>query len=126
MSRQIQLFAQAPKRTRRKRVSFRIGVLHESRFSVAGIERILKDYGMKVKVLRCGLSGFSRFIVDAGYANGEDLLSLAGYRYGQVATLEVYTCSPQKARNIIRACGVEFEDEILGENIHLFHKSEVT
>jgi len=120
MSRQIELpISPKQKFKRRKKMVLHIGVLHRSHYSVGSIEDLLKSYKIKVRVTRCGLSGFCRFIVDAGYTTGEDERSIAGKKYSQIATLEVLTYRPILVVRLIRSCGVEFTDEIIGEHCHI-------
>ena len=89
-SQEFSLLKQHP--IRKQRVILQIGTKKycDREYTVAQIEDLLNSIGIKCRVTNCMLSGFSRFVVDYGYLEGEDLRSIAGKKYNQVATLEIF------------------------------------
>jgi len=75
-------------------------------YSAGKTSEVLKDFGFKNKIVACGLSGFTRVMVDQGYIGSESSLSLAGHTYGQIFKMDVYAHreDEEKVKVILRGC----------------------
>ena len=75
-------------------------------YSAGKLNRVLKDFGFRSEITACGLSGFTRSMVELGYIGQESMLSLAGHTYGQIFKMNVYSHpeDEEKVKIIIRGC----------------------
>lgn len=117
---------QTQQRKRRRLYRYHLGlkrsyngepVSHE--WHAAKLCKVLNELGFKAKIQGCGLSGFTRHMVDEGYIEQESMLSIAGHTYDQLFKMDIYAYPQHKEilDIIIRGCYCDILPILKANNI---------